>query len=93
MKRKRHTPGPIIRKLREVDGRLAEGKTIAEINQRLEISEPSSSIVRLQPCAIRCGHFGPSFGQQISLALAARVWYVCRHGHGRHANSDGGSDS
>ena len=39
MKRKRHTPEPIIRKLREADGRLAEGKTIAEINQRLEISE------------------------------------------------------
>ena len=39
MKRKRHTPEPIIRKLREADGLLAEGKTIAEINQRLEISE------------------------------------------------------
>ena len=38
MKRKRHTPEPIIRKLREADGRLAEGKTIAEIGQRLEIS-------------------------------------------------------
>ena len=39
MKRKRHTPEQIIRKLREADGLLAEGKTIAEINQRLEISE------------------------------------------------------
>ena len=39
MKRKRHTPEQIIRKLREADGLLAEGKTIAEIGQRLEISE------------------------------------------------------
>ena len=39
MKRKRHTPEQIIRKLREADGLLADGKTIAEINQRLEISE------------------------------------------------------
>ncbi len=39
MKRKRHTPEQIIRKLREADGLLAEGKTIAEVGQRLEISE------------------------------------------------------
>ena len=39
MKRKRHTPEQIIRKLREADGLLAEGKPIAEIGQRLEISE------------------------------------------------------
>ena len=39
MKRQRHTPEQIIRKLREADGLPAEGKTIAEINPRLEISE------------------------------------------------------
>ena len=39
MKRKRYTPEQIIRKLREADGLLAEGKTIAEILQRLEICE------------------------------------------------------
>ncbi len=39
MKRKRHTSEQIIRKLREADGLLADGKTIAEIGQRLEISE------------------------------------------------------
>ncbi len=39
MKRKRHTSEQIIRKLREADGLLAEGKTIAEVGQRLEISE------------------------------------------------------
>lgn len=41
MKRNRHTPEQIIRMLREADGRLAEGKTIAELGQRLEISEPT----------------------------------------------------
>ncbi len=39
MKRKRHSPEQIIRKLREAEGLLAEGRTIAEICQRLEISE------------------------------------------------------
>ena len=39
MKRKRHTPEQIIRKLREADGLLTDGKTITEIGQRLEISE------------------------------------------------------
>lgn len=39
MKRKRHTPEQIIRKLREADQFLAEGKSIAEVCQRLEIAE------------------------------------------------------
>ena len=39
MKRKRHSPEQIIRKLREAEGLLAEGRTIAEICQRLEIAE------------------------------------------------------
>jgi len=39
MKQKRHSPEQIIRKLREADCWLSEGKTIAEIVQRLGISE------------------------------------------------------
>ena len=39
MKGKRHRPEQIIRKLREADGLLAKGKTIAEVCQRLAISE------------------------------------------------------
>ncbi|MGI9015300.1 MAG: transposase, partial [Phycisphaerales bacterium] len=39
MKRKQHTPEQIIAKLREADAMLATGATIAQIVQRLEISE------------------------------------------------------
>lgn len=39
MKRKRHSPEQIIRKLREAEGMLSAGKGIAEICQKLEISE------------------------------------------------------
>ncbi|MGI9013148.1 MAG: transposase [Phycisphaerales bacterium] len=39
MKRKRHTPEQIIAKLREADAMLATGAMIAQIVQRLEISE------------------------------------------------------
>ena len=39
MKRKRHSPEQIIRKLREADRLLSEGKTIAEVCQQLEIVE------------------------------------------------------
>jgi transposase-like protein len=39
MKRKRHSPEQIIRKLREADGMLSEGKTIAEVCQQLEVVE------------------------------------------------------
>jgi putative transposase len=39
MKRKRHSPEQIIGKLREADAMLAAGATIAQVVQRLEISE------------------------------------------------------
>ena len=39
MKKKRHSPEQIIRKLREAEGLLSAGKTIAEVCQKLEVSE------------------------------------------------------
>jgi transposase-like protein len=39
MKKKRHSPEQIIRKLREAEGHLSAGMTIAQACQRLEISE------------------------------------------------------
>ncbi len=41
MKNRRHTPEQIIRKLREADRLLAEGKTISEVYKYLDISEQS----------------------------------------------------
>jgi len=39
MKRKRHSPEQIIRKLREADQLLAQDKSVGEICQRLEVVE------------------------------------------------------
>ena len=39
MKRRRHTPEQIVRKLREVERLLGEGQAIAEAAKRVEISE------------------------------------------------------
>ena len=39
MKRKRHSPEQVIRKLRETDRMLSEGKEIAAVCQALEVSE------------------------------------------------------
>ena len=39
MKRKRHNPEQIIRKLRDADRMLSEGKDIALVCQSLEVSE------------------------------------------------------
>jgi len=39
MKRRRHTPEQIIRKLREAERLLGEGKTIPEAAKAIEISE------------------------------------------------------
>jgi len=40
-RRKRHTPEQIIRKLRDADALLAAGKTVGEVCQALEVSEPT----------------------------------------------------
>jgi putative transposase len=39
LKRRRHTPEQVIRKLREADRMVGEGKTIAEVARALEVSE------------------------------------------------------
>jgi len=39
MKRKRHSPEQIIRKLREADRMLSEGKNLTMVCQALEVSE------------------------------------------------------
>ena len=39
MKRKRHTPEEIIRKLRDADAQLAGGATVADIARKLGVSE------------------------------------------------------
>lgn len=39
MKRKRHTPEEIIRKLRDADAQLANGATVADASKTLGISE------------------------------------------------------
>ena len=38
---KRHTPEQIVRKLREADKILAEGGTVAQVLQHLEVTEPT----------------------------------------------------
>ena len=39
MKKRRHTPEQIIRKLREAERLLGEGKQVAEVAKALEVSE------------------------------------------------------
>ena len=39
MKRRRHTPEQVVRKLREADRLLGEGRTVPEVAKALEVSE------------------------------------------------------
>jgi putative transposase len=39
MKRRRHTPEQVIRKLREAERMLGEGRTVPEVAKALEVSE------------------------------------------------------
>ena len=48
MKGRKHTPEQIVRKLREGDRLLADGKTVAEVAKSLEISEYTYSRWRNQ---------------------------------------------
>jgi putative transposase len=41
VKQRRHTPEQVIRKLREGERLLGEGKSIAEVCKALEVSEPT----------------------------------------------------
>ena len=41
MKRRRHTPEQIVRKLREADRMLAAGSEVPEVAKALEVSEPT----------------------------------------------------
>lgn len=41
MARRRHTPEQIVRKLREADRLLNEGKHLAEVVRHIEVSEPT----------------------------------------------------
>jgi transposase-like protein len=48
VKGRKHTPEQVVRKLREADRLLAEGKTVAEVAKALEISEYTFSRWRNQ---------------------------------------------
>ena len=39
MKKRKHTPDQVVRKLREADRLLADGKDVSEVSKHLEISE------------------------------------------------------
>jgi SMC interacting uncharacterized protein involved in chromosome segregation len=41
MARRRHTPEQIVRKLREADRLMNEGKDLADVARHLEVSEPT----------------------------------------------------
>lgn len=47
-KRKRHSAGQIVKKLRDADAMLAAGKTVCEVVQSLEVSEATLSRWRTQ---------------------------------------------
>ncbi len=55
MKNRRHTSEQIIRKLREADRLLAEGKTISEVAKHLKISEQSFHRWRNQYGGMKAG--------------------------------------
>jgi len=48
VKRRRHTPGQIIRKLREAERLLAEGRQVPEVAKALEVSEQTFHRWRVQ---------------------------------------------
>ena len=53
MKRRRHTPEQVIRKLREADRLLGEGKTIPELARALDVSESTYHRCQRQFCGMQ----------------------------------------
>jgi hypothetical protein len=62
MKRKRRTPEQIIRKLREAERLKAEGQTIAQVVQQVDISEQTHASVNLRPAHDHRGSASPAHG-------------------------------
>src|SRR5260370_40201023 len=56
MKRRRHTPEQVVRKLREAERLLAEGKTIPEVAKELEVSENTFHRWRAQYGGMKADH-------------------------------------
>lgn len=84
MKGRKHTPEQVVRKLREADRMLAEGKSVAEVAKALEISEHTFSRWRNQYGGMkaddakelrrRSGHF------ERTMSLPRRMVYYCAVG-------------
>ena len=55
MKRTRHNPEQIIKKLRDADAMLASGKTIGQVCQALEVSEQTFQRWRNQYGGMKAG--------------------------------------
>ena len=55
MKRKRHNPEQIIKKLRDAEAMLASGKTIGQVCQALEVSESTFDRWRNQYGGMKAG--------------------------------------
>ncbi len=55
MKRKRHNPEQIVKKLRDADAMLASGKTIGQVCQALEVSESTFDRWRNQYGGMKAG--------------------------------------
>jgi transposase-like protein len=55
MKRKRHNPEQIVKKLRDADAMLASGKTIGQVCQALEVSEATVDRWRNQYGGMKAG--------------------------------------
>ena len=55
MKRRRHTPEQIVRKLREADRLLGEGQDVPEVAKHLEVSEATYHRWRAPPWASTSG--------------------------------------
>ena len=55
MKRKRHNPEQIIKKLRDAEAMLASGKTIGQVCQALEVSEQTFHRWRNQYGGMKAG--------------------------------------
>jgi putative transposase len=53
MKRKRHTPDEIIRKLREAEAEIASGSSVAEVSKKLGVSENTFHRWRAQYTGMR----------------------------------------
>lgn len=77
MRKKRHTPEQIVRKLREAEAETAAGKSIEEVCKNLEVGQQDAGGRTAEPGGVRDAEGGEGAGGGLpNGSMNTECWYI-----------------